>query len=307
MWFSNLQLYRLTKPFDYSPEDLSEALQEHAFRPCGSLDLSTFGWVAPLGQYGEELVHAANGCIMVCARKEEKILPATVVREFVADKVRAIEESQSRPVRRKERDEIKDEVIHELLPKAFSRSKLTFAYIAPKEKLIVVNATSATRAEELLSHLRGSLGSLGAVPISPRQAPTNVMTHWLVEGAVPAGFELGDECELREKGEDGGIIRCKRQDLFSDEIKVHLDAGKLVTKLAIEWQEQLSCILGDDLSIKRLRFGEELLEQSKEADMEDPVAAFDNDFTLMTLELSKFIPRLLELFGGENEVVSFGD
>ena len=307
MWFSNLQLYRLTKPFPHTPEELAEQLTDHAFRPCGSLDLSTYGWVSPMGQYGTDLAHAANGHIMICARKEEKILPATVVREIVSEKVTEIQEAQSRPVRRKERDEIKDEVIHELLPKAFTRSKLTFAYISPKDNLIVVNATSATKAEELLSHLRGSLGSLGAVPISLRQAPSSIMTHWLVEKDIPVGFELEDECELREKGEDGSIIRCKRQDLSSDEIQVHLDAGKLATKLAINWQDQLSCVINDDLSIKRLRFGEELLEKSKEVDMEDVAAAFDNDFTIMTLELSRFIPRLIEVFGGENEVIGFGD
>ncbi len=307
MWFSNLQLYRLTKPFELSAEALAEQLNDHAFRPCASLDLFTYGWVPPMGAYGTELIHAANGHILICARKEEKILPAAVVREFVAEKVNEIQDTQGRPVRRKERDEIKDNVIHELLPKAFTRSTRTFAYISPAEKFVVVNATSAAKAEELLSYLRGSLGSLGVVPVSTRQAPTQVMTHWLVEQEAPAGFEVADECELREKGEDGSIIRCKRQDLASDEIKVHLDAGKLVTKLAIDWQEQLSCILNDDLSIKRLRFGEELLEKSKEVDADDVAAAFDNDFTLMTLELSRFIPRLIEVFGGENETVGFGE
>ncbi len=307
MWFSNLQLYRLTKPFEQSAEALAEQLNAHAFRPCGSLDLFTYGWVPPLGQYGTELVHASGGHILLCARKEEKILPAAVVREFVTEKVNEIQESQGRPVRRKERDEIKDNVIHELLPKAFTRSSRTFAYISPRERLVVVNATSTAKAEELLSYLRGTLGSLAVVPITTRQHPTNVMTHWLVEQSAPEGFEVADECELREKGEDGGIIRCKRQDLASEEIRVHLDAGKMVTKLAINWQEQLSCILNDDLSIKRLRFGEELLEKSKEVDADDIVAAFDNDFTLMTLELSRFIPRLIEVFGGENETVGFGE
>ncbi|MDZ4262530.1 MAG: recombination-associated protein RdgC, partial [Pseudomonadota bacterium] len=163
MWFSNLQLYRLTKPFTLSVEELTQQLEQHTFKPCGTLDLSSYGWVAPLGRDGAELVHAAGGYIMICARKEQKMVPATVVRERVQEKAEAIEAAQGRPVRRKERDTIKEEVIHTLLPQAFPRSTLTFAYISPKENLIVVNAASAKRAEELLSYLRGSIGSLPAV------------------------------------------------------------------------------------------------------------------------------------------------
>lgn len=300
MWFSNLQLYRLTKPFTLSVEELTQQLEQHTFKPCGTLDLSSYGWVAPLGRDGAELVHAAGGYIMICARKEQKMVPATVVRERVQEKAEAIEAAQGRPVRRKERDTIKEEVIHTLLPQAFPRSTLTFAYISPKENLIVVNAASAKRAEELLSYLRGSIGSLPAVAPSLTVAPAAVMTRWLNGDDVPHDFTLGDECELRDTVEDGGIIRCKRQDLTTEEIQVHLDAGKRAVKLAIDWQEHLSCVIQDDLTIKRLRFGDEILEQSQEADSEDAAAAFDNDFSIMTLELSRFIPRLLEVFGGEN-------
>lgn len=300
MWFSNLQLYRLTKPFTHTPEELAQMMEQHAFKPCGSLDLMSYGWVSPLGRDGSELIHAGNGRIMVCARKEQKILPATVIRERVQEKAAAIEAAQARPVRRKERQTLKDEVILDLLPKAFPRSSLTFAYISPKENLIVVNAGGAKKAEELLSCLRNSTGSLPAVPLSLNVAPAATMTQWLNGDGVPHDIALGDECELRDVVEDGGIIRCKRQDLTTDEIQVHLDAGKRAVKLAIDWQEHVSCIVNDDLSVKRLRFSQELLDQHDEAPDDDPAAAFDNDFAIMTLELSKFIPRLIEVFGGEN-------
>ena len=44
--------------------------------------------------------------------------------------------------------------------------------------------------------------------------------------------------------EHGGIIRCKQQDLMSEEIKNHLANDKLVTKLALNWGETLSFVLG---------------------------------------------------------------
>ncbi len=301
MWFSNLRLYRLTKPLDLDPETLEEALAGHAFRPCGTLDHFSYGWVAPLGRHGTALSHGAAGRVMLCARKEEKLLPPAVVREIVAERAEAIEQEQGRPLRRKERDELKAQVVDELLPRAFSRSRLTFAYIAPQEHLVVVNATSAKAAEELLSHLRNTLGSLPVVPLAPRTSPVAVMTRWLTEGAVPNGITLEDECELREKGEDGGIVRCRRQDLTAEEIGAHLAAGKQVTRLAIGWEERLTCVVDQELTIKRLRFSDALIEDQGESEMEDPAAAFDADFTLMAGELARFVPRLLELFGGESE------
>ena len=115
---------------------------------------------------------------------------------------------------------------------------------------------------------------------------------------MPAGFELGDECELREPVEGGSVIRCRKQDLLADEIEAHLEAGKLVTKLAVSWDERLSCILADDVSIKRLRFLDLVMEEAGEVSADDDVARFDADFALMTLELSRFIPAWLEVFGG---------
>lgn len=302
MWFSSLQLYRLTKPFTLSPEALEEQLAASAFRACGSLQPASYGWVAPLGRHSEQLVHTANGHIMICARKEEKILPSSVVRDFLNEKVQAIEEVQARPVRRKEREALKEEVMQDLLPKAFTRSTLTYAYISPRDNLIVVDASSAKKAEELVSYLRRCIGSLPAQPPVVRSAPAAVMTQWLNGIEVPVDMVINDECELRDPADEGGIVRCKRQDLASDEIQAHLTAGKQVVRLAISWADHLSCLISDDLSIKRLRFEDEILEQGKDVDGADFAACFDNDFTIMSLELSRFIPRLLEMFGGEDEI-----
>ena len=301
MWFTNLRVYRFSKPFTLTPEVMAERLAQKSFKSCGKLDVSSYGWVPPLGRYSDELLHVANGNILFCARKEEKILPSSVINEAVGEKVLAIEEQQGRPVRRKERNEMKDEIIQDMLPKAFSRSQQTFAYISAKDNLLIVNASSTKKADELLSYLRTTLGSLPVIPPSLKQSPINIMTQWLTDNSAPADFALDNECELREPGEEGSLVRCKRQDLEADEIQAHLEAGKLVTKLSISWQDSLSCLLNEDLSIKRLRFCDELLEQSKEIDPEDIIAQFDNDFSIMTLELARFIPRLFEALGGENE------
>src|SRR5690625_6455834 len=89
---------------------------------------------------------------------------------------------------------------------------------------MVVNAASAKRAEDLLSQLRESLGSLKVIPLNPTQAPTQLMTEWVRTGTPPEDFELGEDCEL-QAGKDSRIIRCRHQDLTAPEISSHLDSG----------------------------------------------------------------------------------
>ena len=300
MWFKNLQLYRFSKPFELSAEDLEAQLEQHPFKPCGSQELSSYGWVPPLGRHGSQLVHATNGYYLLCARKQEKVLPAAVVREVVEEKVEEIESQQSRPVRRKEKESIREEVMLDMLPRAFTHSRITYAYISPKEGLLVVDASSPSRAEELLGHLRQSLLSLPVVPLTVNISPASVMTQWVSGAQVPADFVLEDACELRDPDAQGGIVRCQRQDLSADEIQEHIKAGKQVVKLAVCWDETLSCVLGEDLSIKRLRFSDVMQEKRDQTSTEDAATRLDADFALMTLEFSRFVPRLLDIFGGEN-------
>ena len=219
-----------------------------------------------LGKFGSTLTHSASGHILLCARKEEKMLPGTVVKEMLAEKVEAIEFEQGRALKKKEKEALKEEILHTLLPRAFSRTSQTFAWINPADNLMVVDAGSAKKADDLLALLRKSIGSLPVVPVALKNPPEITMTEWLNEGNLPASFTLEDEAELRSAMEHGGIIRCKQQDLMSDEIKNHLANDKLVTKLALNWGETVSFVLGDDLSIKRLKFSEELREQKRRRD-----------------------------------------
>ena len=296
MWFKNLVIYRFVEPFELSAESLDTALAKNAFTPCGPNDISRYGWVSPLHSAGEQLVHAGSGFIQICAKTEERILPGSVVSDYVQQRADDVEESTGSRPRGKRLKQIREEVIIELTPKAFTRNRRCYAWIAPKLGLLVVDASTAKRAEELTTFLRKTLGTLpleipkAKIPVSEK------MSRWL-SGAepLPTDFEFSDECELREPVESGGIIRCRNYDLQSDEIQQHLEAGKEVVKLALNWSERISFLLDDDLGIKRLRFGDDILEESANTGEADEAAKFDADFTLMSLEFAAFLPRMLEL------------
>lgn len=302
MWFKNLALYRFTEPFSLTSNELEEKLVDKRFRPCASHDEFSLGWSAPAGNTVEQLVHNSNGFMMICLKKEEKVIPAAVINEMLLDKINEVEEREGQKLAKKERTTLKEELIFELLPRAFSFSKKTFAYIDPKGGWMVVDAASAKKAEDLLSHLRKTIGSLPVIPINSNDKPTAIMTQWLVDTkSVAKNFVVEDECELRSPEEEGGIIRCKRHNLSLPEITNHLDSGKQVIKLAIAWSDRLSFILDENLSIKRLKFLDLIQDQVADIEVDDEASQFDVDFSIMSLEIANFLPHLLNTFGGEKK------
>jgi len=296
MWFKNIYFFTFTRPFELTEKQLEKHLGEHLFTPCGSTEQSHFGWVNAIGKHGHSSVHSSNGNFLICARKEEKILPAPVVKDMIDAKIAQLEVEQSRSATKKEKEQFKEDIIFELLPRAFSRVTDTHAYINAEHNTIVVNSGSRGKAEDLLALLRKVIGTLPVTSVSPEKAPDELMTEWLNEKNVGDNFTLGMEAEFHALGEDGAVLRVKNQDLASEEIQIHLDADKYVVKVALEWDEAMSFVLCDDLSIKRLKFFDVLQEQNDDIDSDDVVAKLDADFALMAGELNRLINDLLSEF-----------
>jgi len=300
MWFKNLLIYRLTQDLPFDAEALEAALATKPARPCASQELTTYGFVAPFGKVEDApLVHGSGDFLLVSARKEERILPGSVVRDALKEKVEEIEAEQMRKVYKKERDQLKDEIIQAFLPRAFIRRSATFAAIAPNQGLILVNSASPKRAEDLLSTLREVLGTLPVRPLTVKIAPTAVMTDWVKTLKAAEHFFVLDECELRDTQEDGGIVRCKRQDLTGEEIQLHLSTGKMVTQLALAWQDKLSFVLDDKMVVKRLKFEDLLQDQAEQDGGDEALGQLDASFTLMMLTFGEFLPQLFDALGGE--------
>ena len=294
-WFRNAIIYQLTKQMDF--ENIEKQLKECEFTPCNSADVSHFGWSAPLAT-SENLAHQANGKILLVAKREEKILPVEVVNRELNKRITALEEKEQRKLKKVERLSLKDDVIATLLPQAFSRIKTTALYIDMVKQLIFVDAASSKTSEDALALLRKSLGSLPVVPLAFNRAPCEVMTKWVTDTA-PDWLILREELEIRER-EDLGVIYCKQKDIEDEEI-IELAKNGSVSKLALEWENNLKFILVEDGTLKRLKFDDNITEKNDDIVKENVTARFDADFILMTATLSELVKNLINEFGGEKE------
>lgn len=296
MWFRNLQIYRL-RDCKITAAQLDEALARQAFQGCGAMDMLHRGWVAPKGG-SDALVYSFNCQMLIALGVEQKLLPASVINQYAQVRAAEIEEQQGFRPGRKQMREIRERVADELLPRAFTRRRTTYAWIDPVGGWFVVDAANPARVDELLETLHKSVDDFSLVLVKTRLSPASAMTGWLAADEAPAGFTIDRDCELRAPGEEKATVRYVRHPLESGEIRRHVEAGKQATRLALTWNDRISFVLHESLQVKRLAFLDILKEQS-EQNAETVDEQFDADFAIMAGELSRLLPDLVDALGGE--------
>lgn len=297
MLFRNLSLFRFPESTSNSLKKLEKGLETQRLRECGPLEMETRGFVSPFGRDSEALMHQIGAFSLLTIGTEQRLLPSSVVNEALAEKIDALAAKEGRRVGGKERKRLKEEVISELLPRAFIRPSRLFAYLDAEDGWFVVDSASRKAAEDSVGQVREALGRFPATPMAAEESPRALMTDWLISGKLPPGLVLGDECELRDPAEAGAVVRCRRQDLESDEVREHLKSGKQVFQLGLEFDERIRFVLGEDLVVRKLRFLDVVLDQLDKDGIESAQAELDASFALMTLELKRLFGRLEEWFG----------
>lgn len=244
-------IFNLTQAFTMTAAEVEQKLAQYPFGHCTAQQESSIGFVAPLYVNDKSpLVHdAANGYLLLCIQKETKVLPAATVNEHVAERVKEIEDREARKLAKKARSAIKDEVLLELLPKALTVSKKTYAYIDPKNGWLIVDSASAKNVEELVSLLRKCFGSLPVVLPNTKEKPADAMSDWLQYRYI-SNFKICDECELYSFEEGCRKAKFKQFDVTLPEIKAHLKQGMLVKSLVLSFADRMSFVIGQELVCK---------------------------------------------------------
>ncbi|MGH8079029.1 MAG: recombination-associated protein RdgC, partial [Lysobacter sp.] len=236
MFFRNLVLFRFPRMLSF--EGLNDALQACALKPVGPLEMSSRGFIPPFGGDSCEFAHEIDlvasessrslgfsTAIWITVGGEDRLLPTSVVNAELAKRLDAIEKQEGRKPGGRMRRRLKDQIVTEMLPKAFVKPGRVDAYIDTARGYIAVDTASRKIAETVLSELRRAIGSLPALPINAEIAPRAILTGWVAGEELPEGLVIGDECELRDPVDHGAVVRCQRQELESDEVSKHLEAG----------------------------------------------------------------------------------
>ena len=301
MWFKQLRLYQLSHPIGYDVEQLAAQLASKPAAPCPKVSAYSVGWTNPITNAPmvdddyldpQTLVHAANGYILICLSLDERLLPSSVVKQSLQEKIDEIEMQQARKVGRREKQSIQDELYFSLLPKAFTKQSRVYAYIDTQHQHMIVDVANKKLAEYFLNCWHESVAEVKLVqqPLTP---PASTLTRWVQENALPASLSTSDNVVLRRTSCEKTVVRCQNQDVFAEEINRFLQRDYQVVQLGLQWAEKVSFTLKEDGIISGVRFLDLVQSLASEAMAETPEQRFDADFVIMTETLTQLIHVLL--------------
>lgn len=294
MWFKNLQTYRLAGEWTLAPGAFEERLASRPLSPCIGLNPQSRGWVPP--SKSAQLVYAQGRQMLFALGVEQKLLPASVVKQTVDERATELAARQGFKPGRKQLRDLKDQVVAELMPRAFARRRVVRAWLDPVAGWLVIDSASPGRAEELVEVLRDTLDGLALELPELAQAPSAAMTAWLSGGDAPGHFSVDQECELRGADVQKPTVRYLRHELGGAEVRAHISGGKLATKLGLRWHDRASFVLTDKFEVKKLRF-EDIEKTREDAATQSEEEQFDADFALMSAELAVLLKELAAAVG----------
>ncbi|MDR1076092.1 MAG: recombination-associated protein RdgC [Xanthomonadaceae bacterium] len=305
MFYRNITFYRFPSTWgtllpSALDQDLATGLARFLgdcrLKPVAPLDMTSIGFIPPFGRTAEALTHHVVNATWLTVGSEAKILPAAVLNDLAAKKVEDIKESTGQLTGGWARKAIRDDLLRELLPKAFVRPGRTDAYIDHNHQFIAVDTPTRGRADTVVSEIRRAVGSFPALPLNAEVAPRNILTGWLAGEEMPDRLVFGEECELKDPIDGGAVVKLQNQDLICDEITKHLESGKQVTRLALNLDDHLSFVLGEDLVVRKLKFLDSATDALDRGEPKDLAAELEARFVLQVGEIRQLWKLLKESF-----------
>jgi|GEM_PF-578473 len=290
MWFKNAYIFRLTRANFFSQLNLELLLTQHKFRECCATEMSTFGWVSALPGT-ENLVHSVNNnnYQLIRSCKSTKVLPADFVKKEVDKQIKVIEEEQCRSATKKEKEQLKEDVLFHHLPNAFPTYKYTSIYLDNINQLVIIDTATRGAAEDILALLRKCIGHL---PVSDyfTSSLQQCLNDWISkERDLDASFVLSGDVQLSAMGDSPAQAKFTNEhDITQPRISTLVsEDDRDVNHLSLEFDEAFHLTLDSRGFIKKLKPFDVLTEQNEDIDSDDHLARIDADFVLFAKEMSR--------------------
>jgi recombination associated protein RdgC len=284
--FKNLFIYEIMSAIP-AHTAMETSLDAMRFTDLGKSQEKSVGWVEPRGQAHGPLVEAIAGHYIMRLMVETKSVPGSVVRREADVRAKLINEQTGRKPGKKEMREIKEDVKMALLPSAFPKEAAHWVWIDPKAKLLMIDAASQSKSDEVITMLIKSMDGLELGRVQSEKSPQTVMSQWLIEQDPPQNFSVDRECELKTHDDSKASVKFSKHNLDRDDVRKHIEEGKLPTRLAVTWNDRVSFSLTDNLQLKKITILDVAFEQTDE-----DADSFDATVAITTGELSKAIPDL---------------
>lgn len=292
MFFKNAIVFQSDKPLSGLLQNIAEALDGMPCNPPGAQEMTSEGFVPLVANEGV-LAANQNGYIFCAYQEITRLLPAAVVNEELLERVTVIEEEQNRKVGRKERAELKEQILFELLPQAFTRSSRTYVVLDTNKDRVYVGESSEGKAEKAINALRKALGTLPVKPIA-RQAmgADAVFATWIKkpELANQQGFHLGDACELAQSGQGA---KFKGLEITSKNVHDYLSEGLSIKRINLLSEDDVEFDVTADMHLKGIKLGdrwEGAIDEELETELESRMA----QLKLSGVVVSGLVDRLLD-------------
>jgi recombination associated protein RdgC len=304
--FKSASYFRIAEDFELPPlEALEESLQGARFVPCGATQPESTGWVPPRGKKSEVLAERVAGQLVLKLCTERRALPSSAVKAALDERIEKYKaETGNERVGAKLKKEMKEDIIQDLLPRAFSKRSTTLLWVDMENRFLVVDSGSLTGADKVVTYLIEALSAVpggtpgfGVKPVQTQMSASASMSQWLATQEAPLNFTVDRDCELKTPDDQKATVRYSRHTLDIDEVPQHIAAGKVPTQLALTWNDRVSFVLNESAQIRKIKLLDVVMDGVQEGGKDND--GFDTDAAILTGELSALIPDLLDALGGE--------
>lgn len=260
---------------------LQDHLEEHAFVECLPSQAASYGFVEPIEREG--LIVDFDTGICFAVRFDSKVVPSSAVKAETDKRCAAERDARGRQVGKKERAEIKEQVLSEFYAKAFVRTKIVRCFYHTESKTLIVPCGQGD-SDRIVSLLVRACGSVKTETIwvsSQKQGLTTRLRDYVDQGLTGVygnpsfdNFNLEGNVELKLEKQKLSI---KVTDIDNALEGLHeaLKRGFQVESIGLSDGDACSFRLTHGLNIKAISLPADYLAGEHDGDLFRAAAAFE--------------------------------